>query len=761
MADNSVPVTIAGGSIEWGGLVNRGDRLGLKPNESSDCQDVYEDHGKLRKRKGYTSGIKNTAGFPLVNRCSMDVTVTGAVACRSGDNRQVSMEVDLDGTYGTLSRESGSLDVVVAIELTRDGTPSSGDVWVELYTADVSKYPDSLIATSKKADAEYLPSSGWIYFCFDDVTISSDNICVVLNGDYTVSGSDYISWRRGTNASGNVASYYDDNLGSWQTSAGVEHNVKVFQRSGSEDAKYISISSYKDYYGGKSSCGASFTNDKHSCTINTTDSSVDYTGYTLFVSGDTTHYKIIGKGTGTNTYVIYPNYEGTTGGKQGYLAPKKLIVAFSCDWSAQKQSICESPYNIDWPIEIVGGTFASGTYMQRVRTAMFQEVDSFMGLAIAGESMDSTTVAPQVWGTSSYPVTGSPGNFAFTGLTNPIQRAGTLMFHKNAMFWGDVTINGTDYANRIYESAIGTPEAGYSDTRYILRENKITAMLSVGEYAIISTLSDTYIMFGETYYDFEFKKHFVPGGAVSHEALCVLKKDKRGEKRVFGISDQGFFEINRMEKKYIHHKIADELDGVYYNNVNVYIDEDLGYVCFSVSFASGRKTFAYDPIKERWWKLTYKITSAIFKDEPLENRGVIYGIDGTETISGIMRVSNSDVADGTTAINAYYKIAPFYINRSQEFVPMQLWVTARNESATSNLTINHYNDYSEATGSPYTMSLYDSSYPANVPMRLKQGLTGRANAIEIKLSQNSATQTFAIQEVVVDIKGRQNVEQAK
>jgi hypothetical protein len=757
MADKCVPVTIAGGTAGWGGYVNPGDRMGLKRNEFSDCQNCWDDNGVLRKRLGQK----------LYDRFFV---YAGSYAMASEGYRTnhayLSQEIELSGAGygGDEAIADGTQDIILSLYLSSDGT-STGTITVGLYTVDGSGFPGTLLKTASLSNSNTLSTTGrWVDFCLEDVVITGTNYCIRLNAATDVRWH-WAGYSGAAYAPGSAAQVcaYSDNGTSWSL-YDYDFLFKMwFPKSMSNMCGISEILQNNDilqagYY-------VTVANGTHDAVYRANFAITAGSKIILWNATTKEHEDAIYEICSLTSTVGASHYDGTM-----HLFPAPAITG-TYSFAVVPNSIvfCHEVYNDESYLAIFDYHSWPKRCLAPYTPTLLKQIKNFMGVKF-GDSSEAFLFlngshVPMVWGTSGYPYTGSPGNLAFTGLANPITQAQACMWHKNYMFWGNVVINSVTYVDRIYYSGIGTAEAGYGDNRYDSKYDPITAMISVGEYAVVSTRDNTYYLYGDSYEEFQYIKHNIGGGVINQFSICTYRDEKNNLAKVFGIAWDGLFEISGTSKKYIDEKIKGKI-AINGDVCFVCPDYQRGLVIFGLDggWDEERLYLAYDPVTETWWPEEFyrDPTYMIFHNLNSVNEKRIVAGNYASMIFNYIGYKDEE-SDGTeNTITAYFKTSPAYLNSGREFSPWRVSIIARNESAASNMTINVYNDYAEATGSPYTHSLYDAAYTANVPMRTFEHVRGRANSIELKFTHSAQVDaTFAIQQIDVDVVGGQNVEQDK
>lgn len=128
-----------------------------------------------------------------------------------------------------LPSASGKVEFV-DIEVFRAGTPT-GTMWLTLEAVAGGNPSGSALATSDKLDVAVVSTGHqWIRFPFRAPTTvtSGTTYNVVLQGDYAISGTNYVSWDyQATNAYAN-GQFFTYNGTSWTASAAADQTFKVY-----------------------------------------------------------------------------------------------------------------------------------------------------------------------------------------------------------------------------------------------------------------------------------------------------------------------------------------------------------------------------------------------------------------------------------------------------------------------------------------------------------------------------------------------------
>lgn len=748
MATQTTPIEIAGGQVGWGGLVNRLDRMGLLPNQASDCLNVWDENNVLRRRRG-TEEFSDV----LFKFTDFSETSDGTVDVRDGTVSKLSQSFNMaaaaGGDYDKPSGDSTARDIIMSINAT---LISDGNVTLELWTRDGNGLPQSLLATSSIKDGTTTPSTGWLSFYFSQVVITSNNLCVVLTSSSTEGTEANFFWNYYNDVGGShvAGSFTDPN---WAEIADINFMLKVYI---GQDADVDSLtgnmtnslellnrmSSVKSL-----SCEASLTNDSHSVGITLDDGEPryiqDYDQATMFVEGDNVAYKI--EASASSGFHIVPSYQGTTGTKNVYIAFDRAIYGLV---GSQINFIVQDYFNT-CPIAYKVGSPAFGFISDFVVTKKAGE-EAAVSMFFSAQSVSPPT--PKIWGSTTYPFTGEPGDHSFTGLTNPITSARAAMWYKNHLFVCGVIINSTEYLDRIYYSGQGTPEAGYDDLRHDIANGDLIAAISNKNYAIVATTRGTRVLRGDYYENFEYEDHELKEPIVSHNAIC-LGKNKSGKNVFYGITTLGFVVFDETTYKYIDDNIREEIKSIDIDASSCSYDENAKMVRFCVSIDGTKYVYGYMIEKETWYKFDTAYTQCVHLPVIFTNLGITLGLRDKYNKSHEVDVKN----DGGSAIEAYYKTAPFHAAGGRRFIPWSVWIMARNESETSNLTVDRILNY---TSDETTISLRKATFPDDVPVAHQVYVyKGETNSMELKLSQDAVDQEFAIQSIMVELKGGQSVDQ--
>lgn len=734
---------IAGGPAGWGGYVNRGERLSVRPHEASSANNVYEEGGVLKKRQGYTKSenfLILGGSYASASTGYEEISDNGI----SPDTTKISQEIEINSTTtGGDENFNGTTtsELVVALKMKKTGG-TAGTFNARLYTVDGSGFPDSLLATSHPVSWGYLPTDSteyWVYFYFESVILGTSNVCITIEDTGGIGGAGQ-KWMYSDGDGGyipggsaRVAANYTG--GAWAENSGVDFLFKFYYKKTS-DVYFKSIHNYNGFDDGCFVGTANLTNNSHSVLFTSIDGVIG-NEYTMFVENERAAYKIQTivdetiKGRETTGANILPSYQGVTGSsKKVFCYPAKMIVGL-------EGYIAECHYN-DYIMRIYKDT----DIYDKLNAVQFDD-------SVALIPRDDT---PKVWGTASYPLSGEPGDFTFTGLTNPITQAKTVMWHKKFMVWGNVIINSVEHRDRFYYSGQTTPEAGYADNNYDSVDGEITALVSNGAYAVVSTRSRTYCIFGNDFSTtYEKIEHVTLGGAINAESLCIYYDELLGNK-IYGFSAQGIFEIDKTKKRFIHEKILKEIADIIPSDMFVCPDYRREMVLFSYRSAGVRKILGYNVRTKTWWPedLTAQGMLSVVSYNSLLPR--IYGFKDDELWD--MYTGKND--DGA-AISANYKTGPAYLNAGAQFAGGVVWLIHGNEDETANLTVNIQNDY--GTADAQVLALRDTDFPDDVPVRSKVQRAGTASSIEIELAQDAVDQSFKVAKINVEAGGGRNVEQ--
>jgi hypothetical protein len=707
--------------------------MSVRPNEASSANNVYAEGGVLKKRTGYTK----TQGIYVLGG-EYNETSTGYEETRDGTVEEfLSQEVELDAaaTGGDVNFDgTSSVALVIALKLIR-GAAVSGTTKCYLYTVDGSGFPDTLIATGKFMQPLGLSDTTetWAFFEFAAVQTNTSNMCIVMGSEalskvqwyYSNGGGGYLP-----GASARVASYYDG--AAWNVVAGVDFLFQFYHKV--TGLNYRSIFDYHGFDNAQLTATVNLAQN-HQAILTSIYGEIGENYSTMLIERQRIAYRIYSYG-GTSLAIEGSLYcdilpATTLSGSQNAYVYSSMMVMGVEDY------IVTNHFN-GTPMRIYKGIGVDSI----LRCAQFEK-------ALAMAPSQGT---PLVWGTSGTPHTGEPAGFTFTGLTNPITRAQAVMWHKKFMVWGNVIINSVEYRDRFYYSAQTTPEAGYGDNNYQTTEGNITAMISVGDYAIVSTRDRTYAVFGDDFTStYERIEHASPGGAISPEALCVYRDELYGNK-IYGFSYQGMFEIDRMQKRFIHHSVAADMDGIIPSDMFACPDYRRGLVLFSYRSSGTRKILGYHIRTQTWWPedLTAGGMTSIELSGAMLPR--IYGFKDDELWD--MYTGKND--DGG-AIAANYKMGPAYLNADAKYKSGYVWLIHGNEDTAATLTVNIINDY--GTTDAQSLTLRNTSYPDDVPVRGKVPRAGTATSVELEVSQDAVDESFKVAKINVEAGGGRNISQ--
>lgn len=745
MAIETSKVEIAGGSKGWGGLVKREDRMGLLPNQASDLLNVWDDNGVLRKRRGHTSF---NSYFRKV--ADYDTTKTGSeYVKRSTPITQLAQEITLGTSNGGWAAgiTGSALDLLIEIKAKLFDGGGTAQFYLELRPDDGTGQPDENVSygTSKGTVGFMEPSAeGWLSFYFADVTLAASTFFVVLR--QTNATNDTAYWAYGADVFGTEkAMKYESSA--WAEIASVDFMLKVHQQYNSFAP--ITVDHIEKYSDGIDFMTTLYLeNDKHGAQImeaNYPKNMSDYIGATIFIEGEEVAYKIESAADNSPYMHISPPCQSATSTtKTAYITTKKALYQVS-------DKLIENHFN-SWSVQID----VLSTIYGEINIAHGWKAGAGTIVAIASQNkLSGNAFTPQIWGTAAAPFTGPPGDASFTGLTNPITDAEVVMYHKDHLIWGGVTINGTEYKDRIYYSGQGTPESGYDDNRYDILDGKLTAMKSLGDTAIICTTKTIYIMFGDYFENFELDKIGRGAKVPKSQSLCTANID--GIVYAYALSSSGMVKIEQNKVSKISDPISKELEGLDLDRGGCWYDGTKKQIIFSATDGGDYGTiytYGYKPMENSWWKYDTPYNNGGWFPLAIDRDGKTYGMTwGTKGFYDF----DTQADDVSTAINAYYKTAPFYAAGGGNFNPSVIWVLARNEEVASNLTLDMINDY---VATQKTIALRNTSFPDNAPVSHQEYNTNNdVNSIEVKISQNTADENFAVSSIFMDAEGGQNVDQ--
>jgi hypothetical protein len=714
MAENKTTLPVAGGSLGWGGLADHGDRF-IGSHESSDCLNVYPENGILKKRKGYT---KDNGGFVLGG--VYEAASTGNIQLDyAPGNIDISQEVYLSGVGSGADIDfTGTItSLVIGFRLKGYSSTSSIYYFAKIYTVDGNGHPDTLIATSTSSISESTiskTSEHWVYWNFTNVTLGTNHVCIGFGSSNTSWVGSYVYYSTGGGGyapgGARVASY--GKTGSWTDITGdflFRFYYKTTTQSFKSLVQYADASSSSEYI----SNNFNFTNGSSNAFGIIAAATSILQNYSLFVEGDAVGYRVSDNYEGDLNFI--PEYGGTTGYKSVRFIKNRLILGSS-------NYLFESSFN-NLALRIQKFTTENNYY---------RFADTQYGLVVCPDKN-----VPQIWGSTAYPITGYTGTMAFTGLTNPVTQADVVMWHQNRCWVGNVTINSVSYVNRIYYSGSTTPESGYGDNNWINTDAKTTALIDVGDYAIVSDLNNTYILLGAaTVSTLEFVKHGVGGGVTRQEAMCAWR-DSSGNAYVFGWGDRGIFQIDRTNKRYINDKIINKLGSLILSDIFVCSDYARGLILFGYAESGIRKTLGYHVATDTWWPEDTAAEMMIPVALPSSSIQKVYGIKTNEWWN--MYTGNMD--DGNF-IKGYYKTGPFYIDGTK-FKPRNIYFRNRNEPNVSHLDVKVSNDY--GTDTTTSKAIRNSTYANNVPVLSKTySGGGEATSSEITLYQDKVSTTVNV-----------------
>jgi hypothetical protein len=705
--ENKNNVTVVGGSVGWGGLVDtNGDRL-IPANASSDCLNVFEDNGVLYKRNGYTS--ENSL---YVNSGSYTSTSTGQTYLNCGTANKLSQEIYLSGLT------TGVQNAILGFCIKR-GSVTDNIVLISIYASDASGHPTgiALYTSGSKFINSYAlkTTEQWYYHDVSSVNFTTKRLCLVLETGNTFTG-ECVGWMY-SNAGGGyapggarVAAYY--NGAAWVDIAGVDFKFKFYTVGSAYNVK--KIFQYTENSTNFYSDAAVFTNTQQ---LNfgsyIPESTVEgwCEGYTVFAENDINNSEVLSS-RATSNIDIFPVYTGTAGIKNMFLNKDKVIIA--ADYG-----IFKSAFNNKATIISSYGNPNSEYCMENTP----------YGMCIFSDGN-----VPEIWGSASYPILGDTGPMSFSGLTNPITKAKACMWHKSKMFVGNVTINGVAYPNRIYRSGVNTPEAGYSDTDFLTLDGPVMAMINCGDYAILASAQSTYLLLNGSLAatSIEQVQHDIAGGISSYNGMCIYKGSDASLK-VYGISDRGIFEIDRYVKTFIHANIKDKMANWILAKSFICPDYQRDSVIVGFKELTTRKILTYNVISKTWYMEDTDVDGMFSMTVGNSAIPVIYGFKGSK----IMRMYTGTSDDGNF-IKAYYKTGPLYINDTK-YKPRNIFAKYKNESTVSHLDIKYSKDY--AADVTKTIQNGNASVTSNVPYIKKIDCGGEASSIEVTLYQDKITTT--------------------
>lgn len=720
-------VPIAGGSLGWGGLYNRGDSI-IPSNYSSDLSNVYDSNGILKKRKGYLR--KSYGYFILIG--SYEETFTGTTVM-DATYQKISQEVFLSGAGagGDLDFTDGTFDFIVAFSLQNNVVYEDINAVLSIYTVDGSGHPDALLASTESLNLSAVGTSEeWVYGYFSSANLTTNNVCIVIEPASTPTGNYkavHYSDGGGGYAPGGarVSSYYD---GAWKDISGTDFKFKFYLLLKNLPNSDYHIKNCFQYFDNSASGiypgSASMTEDSQN--IELTDPTGVEKDSTLFAENEATAYQITNINTALSTeQIILPPLGAATSSKEAFIYKTRLIVATPL-------YLCQSAFN----------NCVMRIHKYSTSNTMYGFTNTPGGLVIVCDNN-----VPQIWGSSSYPISGYTGDMSFAGLTNSITKAKTVMYHENRVWLGNVTIDGTVYSNRIYYSGIGTPESGYSDTGYITTIGANTALLDCGDYAVMSDYNYTYVLLGAvSILTTEVVKHGASGGVVSQDAIALYNNISEDIK-VYGFGVKGIFEIKRFKKRYIHNNIIDTINGLINADVFVCPDYNRDYIIFGYAETGTRKTLIYNIVTESWWleNLIIKMINVIHGGF---SEAQIYGYFSTQNKVFHMYTGDYDAYisnEQPTAIEAYYKCGPSYANVNSLFGLHKIWTKVRNEPNMSQLDVKYSLDYGSDVEEKEIIK--NTGFANNVPIIKQTDCEGSAISTVITVYQNSILTTVSSESV--------------
>ena len=376
---------VAGGSVGWGGLMNKGDRI-IKSNYASTLLNVYEQNGVLKKRNGYTV---NTGAFVLGG--AYEAASTGSYPM-DGTHFQLSQEVLLSGTGSgaDIDFPGTAADLTIGIPV-KTGTGTVTEAFkVYLFSVDGSGHPETLLATSSGSYIDpnrFSANETWLYICFNNVTLGTDHVCILLAPGSNPT-SEMFSWFYSNGGGGyapggsRVSSYW--NGSAYVDFSGVDFKFKFYYRITSQNnnsifqyKKLLSLSEY-----------AANINMQTTPTQGVEGWSSGFAnsiGYTFFIENYATAFKIVNAPVAQyGNFNIFPEYTGTVGLKEIYALETNLILG-------TENYLFESSFN-NWPLRIAKFTTANTKY---------RFCNTTFGLVICPDKN-----VPMVWGTTAYPISG-------------------------------------------------------------------------------------------------------------------------------------------------------------------------------------------------------------------------------------------------------------------------------------------------------------------------------------------------------------------
>jgi hypothetical protein len=748
-------IEIAGGSKGWGGLVNREDRMGLLPNQASDCLNVWDDNGILRKRRGYDGyGTDGVSGFRTFEKVAeYDPTKVGVHLIGDGGASQLAQEVNLGTTRGGDYDHAGG-ERKLRIEAKIKKATGATRILFKIFSKNgATGAPDQLLVTGTSQYVYKAPfDEHWAAFDFDATDIDTThggNVLIVIEADLAIATTD-MGWVYGNSLYSGAEKAWKYSSGSWSELVGDAFKVRVYQLNTNGSRKLSLVEDYIDER--KIMIRVQLWQGYNNASIASSDIPTElskYNGATLFIEGERFGYEIYGAEDGESDFLIKPYYPNSNTTVNAYIVPKMIMQQLYTNYGLEVNHFSEYPVIIH-KFPGVGGDPGGD-----IVTEVFKEAGKSSGIVIIKQLTTSTySPAPLIWGTDTYPLTGFPGEFSFTGLTNPITSAETVMFHKNHMIFGGVKINGNAYLDRIYYSGIGTVESGYGDNRYDYKNGNLVASLSLGKTAVIFTTSASYVLYGDYYENFEYVKLEDDITVTRQSAICKVNSI------VYGISNKGIFELDGETKKIISENISEELTSYDRDSGSCWYDGRKNMVMFALTKIDSTTTtrvFGYKIKSQTWWIFdTPYANGAVWTDNPFDTDGNTVGAGRSmPTLAYEYDSGHDNVSD---AINAYYKTAPFYAAGGGKFNPSAIWLLARNEDATATLTVDAIGDY---TTEQDTVALRVATYPDNAPVSHQVYLDSMddCNSIEVKVSQNTVDQDFSISSIAMDAEGGQNVDQ--
>ncbi len=117
------------------------------------------------------------------------------------------------------------------LRLLKTGSPT-GNIWIKVYAAGANPTAGTLLATSNNVDVSTV-ATGYTLFVLPSILAktSATQYYIVLDGDYTVSATNYISWYRNTSSSYASGTAWTFDGSTWTSQASADMSLVAFDNA--------------------------------------------------------------------------------------------------------------------------------------------------------------------------------------------------------------------------------------------------------------------------------------------------------------------------------------------------------------------------------------------------------------------------------------------------------------------------------------------------------------------------------------------------